>query len=764
MQSKSTSHRQPCKILLAMAAMFLVAGLSVGANAHAQQPLPQPSLNLVASGTVLAIARQADGGTIIGGLFTSVDGQPRQNIARRKPDGSLDPDWKPSFDNRVTGLAIDPSGAIYVAGSSYLVEGVPRYNVVRLTAAGAVDASWDPPYYGPTSCVAVDADGNVFAGGSFEDFTTGNRYSLVKFNPIDGGMDSSWIPSSPLSTPISMLIDGNWLYVGGARSTTPGDTSRSLTRFSRSGPGTPDPAWTPVVNGSVAAMAKGQGDDLFVAGRFDAVGSSNLPRAGVAKLSITGSGAFDSAWNPTIDPAGIPLAIAVDSAGASYVGVNRHQVVGMPAPTFPSLVKLAQDGTGVVDPSFNPGLDGPINALSVASPTSLDAGGMFVTDDATPFLSLATINALGVPAAAVDIESKAVVVAAIAFQPDGATLVGGSFVKADNMTRRNLLRLLPDGSLDASWNPATNGDVVALAVASDGSVYASGRFTQVNGQARNGMVKIAAGPAGVVAPNWTSPIQSGLAKSIAVYGIDAVFIGGDFQTTNAGIRYLARLAPDTGALDDLWNPVPNGEVSSLLLDGDHGLLAGGLFTTIASTSQIALAKLDVAGTGTIDPIWNAQLTNFSGVVALALDDNFVYAAGSIRAAGIWPQQHARFAINGTGGVDVGWNPSSANVGRILGIATGSDASLYTIERKYSGGFNPPFDYLESRKIRTDDAGSRLAYWQPTFLGSGPVAKVAVRGETVFFGGAFIKIGNQPRVGIAALSHRAPDVIYADGFD
>ena len=111
-----------------------------------------------------------------------------------------------------------------------------------------------------------------------------------------------------------------------------------------------------------------------------------------------------------------------------------------------------------------------------------------------------------------------------------------------------------------------------------------------------------------------------------------------------------------------------------------------------------------------------------------------------------------------------WNPRDVNEGLILAIATGSDATVYTIERRYSFGFNPPIDYLQSGKIRTDDAGSKLGYWQPYFFGSGPVATLAFRGDTDYFGGPLLKVANQPRIGITALSGIAPDAIFSQGFD
>ena len=743
-------------------ALLLATWLFGGATANAQQPLPQPNINLVASGTVLAIRRQADGGTIIGGLFSSIDGEPRQNIARRKPDGTLDLNWNPTFDNRVTGIAIGPDGAIYVTGWFHLVNGHPRYGIAKLTSAGQLDVAWNPPVYGPAYSVAVDADGTVFAGGSFEHAVTSDRYGLLKFSSADGAIDPQWNPGF-ISYAYALLIDDDWLYVGGSVSGGVAYSGRGLARVTKTGVGALDTSWAPFANGGVFGLAMGPADNLFAVGNFQYINSAAPAlRPGIAKVSTVGNGSFDAVWNPPIGPVGAALAVAIDSAGFVYVGFNRAHEIGTPADNSPGLAKFSSAGTGTMVDGWSPEVDGSINALSVVSTQVIDIGGTFTTDNPAPALGFATVNEFGIATRAVDVESASGAVVAILPQTDGSVVAGGRFSKANGVVRRNLLRILHDGKVDADWSVATNGDVVALAASADGAIYAGGPFTRVNSQPRNGLVKISAGSIAAVAPNWISPIQSGLVKSIAAHGNDAVFIGGDFQTSNAAIRYLGRLAADSGAVDAAWNPMPNGAVNSLLIDGNRGLLAGGLFTTIASTNQIALAKLDLAGTGAADPLWNAQMWS-SSVVALASDDNFVYASGNIRAAGIFPQQLARFdVITGVG--DAAWKPSDLNIGRILAIATASDASLYTIERSYSYGYSPPFDYLQSRKLRTDDAGSKLAYWQPSFFGSGPVATLAVRDDIVYFGGPLTKVANLPRVGIVALSGIVPDAIFSHGFD
>src|ERR1035437_6798330 len=69
------------------------------------------------AGIVTAIVQQPDGKVVIGGLFTSVNGINRNNIARLNVDGSLDEDWNPDANKMVNALVI--SGANYYVGGGF---------------------------------------------------------------------------------------------------------------------------------------------------------------------------------------------------------------------------------------------------------------------------------------------------------------------------------------------------------------------------------------------------------------------------------------------------------------------------------------------------------------------------------------------------------------------------------------------------------------------------------------------------------------------
>ncbi len=95
---------------------------------------------LVTDGVVHALAVEPSGGVLVAGSFSTVNGQPRANVARLGVDGVLDPvPVSLVTDGVVHALAVEPSGGVLVAGSFSTVNGQPRANVARLGVDGVLD-------------------------------------------------------------------------------------------------------------------------------------------------------------------------------------------------------------------------------------------------------------------------------------------------------------------------------------------------------------------------------------------------------------------------------------------------------------------------------------------------------------------------------------------------------------------------------------------------------------------------------------------------
>jgi hypothetical protein len=87
-----------------------------------------------ANDDVIALAVQADGKILVGGFFTFIGGQTRNNMARFNPDGSLDTSFNPNANSEVDALAVQADGKILVGGVFTFIGGQTRNRIARLRA------------------------------------------------------------------------------------------------------------------------------------------------------------------------------------------------------------------------------------------------------------------------------------------------------------------------------------------------------------------------------------------------------------------------------------------------------------------------------------------------------------------------------------------------------------------------------------------------------------------------------------------------------
>ncbi len=720
------------KPVLAVLALLVWVG-SIGlAQAQAPAPLPQPNLDLAVSGTVKAVVRQADGGVVFGGQFTTVNGVPRLNLARLLPNGTLDQEWHPSVNGRVEALVVDSNGAVYVGGSFSEVGGTTRSNLAKLTGSGSgtVDPTWDPHPTSNVSALAVDADGFVYAGGGFHQIGGAARNYIAKlFATGTGAADPNWNPSAD-SLVNALVVDGANVYCGGYFSTVGGQQRQRLAKLSSSGTGAANAVWNPGIEvtpsgASVTTLALSGDGSLFVGGNFESVGGSL--RRNLMKLSLTGSGALDANWNPSPDK-GVN-ALVVDGSSL-YVGGRFASIGGQQRN---NLAKVASSGVAATDAGWNPSPNSPISVLTSDGAGGVIVGGSFFMIAGAAHSALADIGSNGSLGAVAEVEGLPAVDAMVR-QHNGGTILSGRFTRANGLTRGYFLRLQPDGTLDPLWAPAADGFAYSLAVDSSDAVFAAGGFVRIGGYDRFGVAKIARGGTGEVDADWMPartypPIVIG--SAMAVDSNDRIYIGGwfgpleRFANTGTGTvdptwspspsdgvqvltfdassgslyvggiftsfggearSYLARLSTvGPAVVDTTWNPAPNGRVTALALDSHGALYVGGMFTNIGGVTRNSLAKVSTAGSGTIDPVWDPNLTALPGVMGarwpvadLAFNSQgSLFVGGQFTSVGGLPRNGlAKLASDGVGAVDASWNPQPN--GLVTGLIARPDDEVIVI--------------------------------------------------------------------------------------
>ena len=668
-------------------------------------------------GPVSTVAVQADGKLIIGGSFRTANGLVRPGIARLHADGSGDASFDPvTAANDVYSRAVLQSdGKVLVSGDFAMINGTGRTLIARLNGDGSRDGSFDAAIgklsdaSGYLGWLAVQPDGKVLITGSFTTVTSTNRTFAARLHS-DGSLDSSFSPLTDVVGIGSVYVgsttiqpDGK-ILIGGQFTTLNGAARNGLARLNADG--SLDLSFNPVsginrLGTSTAVLGDGK---LLIAGYF--YNTATGTRQYVSRLNANGS--VDSSYNSNIPYSPYyarVYSIALQPDGKLLVGGNFTEVNGTPRN---GIARLNANGT--LDSSFNPGtgVDQSVNTIALQEDGKVLIGGPFsgVNGTARPYLARLNVNG------SVDssfkpgsgIADTRASLWAVAVQPDGKVLIGGSFTSVSQASHSGIARLRTDGSLDSSFNAITdgNGAVLSLAVQPDGKVLIGGTFTTVNTISRNRIARLNAD--GSLDPTFDPGFgPSNNVLSLALQPDGKVLIGGLFGTVNgnatrggfarlnadgsldttfassifagdAGSVYAITVQPDgkiirggqhlarvdaTGSLDQTFDPGagPSGWVFSVVLQSDGRVLIGGLFGTVNGTVRTGLARLNADGSldGGFDPAVSGGVDG-TEVESLALQpDGKVLVGGNFTMVN-GTARHSLARLNPDGSLDSSFDP------------------------------------------------------------------------------------------------------------
>ncbi len=302
--------------------------------------------------------------------------------------------------------------------------------------------------------------------------------------------------------------------------------------------------------------------------------------------------------------------------------------------------------TAAVDPDFDPGVgaDASIQALARQPDGKILIGGDFANVGGVARPRLARLMTDG------SVDTTFTVGAGpdgtvrdIVIQPDGRILIAGAFANYGGTARNRIARLLPDGTLDATFaNPtySSGNGLRSLALQPDGKILAAGGLTYGFGSGggtgfKSGLVRLFAdgtrdtsldvgyGAHTSSANNTTTTINR-----VALLPDGGILVAGSFTGfgNNFTPRRIARLSSG-GVLDTTFLPLADATVNALLPLPEGSVLVGGDFTTIggATATRIARIKPD----GTLDIAFAAAGGHGDTVRDLALQpDGNVLLAGN----------------------------------------------------------------------------------------------------------------------------------------
>jgi Domain of unknown function (DUF5122) beta-propeller len=298
-----------------------------------------------------------------------------------------------------------------------------------------------------------------------------------------------------------------------------------------------------------------------------------------------------------------------------------------------------------------------------------------------------------------------------AVSPSGATVPRAHLAAFDATT----------GELVTGFTADANYTVRAL-TQWNGTVYAGGQFTRINGTTRNRVAAFAPG---------TGALVSTFAPSVTggqVYALDAragrLFLGGDFTAVSGVARTrVAAVDAATGALDPSFAPAPDNRVNAIRSTGDGATVyLGGKFTSVSGVARAGLARVDAA-TGAV----SAVAFQYAPAIVLGLDLT-PDGAGLLVAGG---------GTNNSGAV---WNTSTGK--RTWTLRTDGDVqAIHYFDGDAYFGFHDGYQGLTTTKLLKVNAtnGAQDTSFVPSFTGFWGVFTISDGAGYLVAGGGFGRV-------------------------
>lgn len=571
------------------------------------------------------------------------------------------------LDQPVFAITLQADKKLICAGDFTTIGTANQARIARLNSDGTLDQSFDPGAGANSSvyAVAVQADGKIVAAGNFTQMRGETHNRIVRFN-IDGSLDSGFNAGDGANNAIYSLVvlPNGQILIGGAFTSVAGQPRGYLARLR--GNGSLDPTFTTSLNSSVWAMGLGGDGKLVLAGDFTSVLGTLRNR--VARLNADGS--LDDGFDPAMGPNATVRALVLQPDGKVLLGGHFSAVNGL------------------------------------------------------GYTYLCRLNADGLP----DLEdyrgSANNLVYALVLQPDGRLVVGGEFTALQGQTANRLGRLLGDGTMDPSFDAGAgaNSTIIALALQPDGNLVAGGSFTQFNtvGQARLvrvvGLSAASGGELEFSAANYrVSEGQPNVSIEVRRTGTSSAAVVVNYATSNGTANagdytgqsgklnfgagetkktFTVPIRADAGIEDDetvnltLSNPTGGavlggqriatlhianddtttavGGVDTHFTGGSYGvvyatavqpdgkLMAAGEFTGLIGGSRVRVGRLNTDGTldGGFNPA--AWLDGTANVVVVQSDGRVLVGGSFTIVNGVTRNRLARFNADGT--LDSTFNP------------------------------------------------------------------------------------------------------------
>lgn len=553
---------------------------------------------LGAPANINSIQIQTDGKIILGGNFIRFNGIDVNKIIRLNPNGSVDVTFNigTGFNQDINTMVLQSDGRIIIGGEFTNYNGIEANRIIRLNPDGTIDSgflSGTGLSNGSVYVIKTDVLGNIMLGGSFTDLYNGLEVNRLLFLDVNGNIKTNFdIGSGPASASVLALnssVDGSW-FIGGSFSVFDSQNQGRLAKIDDNG--IHDTGYLSAGVGfdnSVFKVLPLSDNKTMVFGnflKFNGIPSSKLARIlQDGELDITFNHAETGA-NNAVKAAAQQLDGKIIIAGSftSYNNIICNRV----ARIFPD---------GGLDAGFvsGSGFNSVVNAVVIQSDQKILLAGSFTKYNGITVGHIVRLMQDGTIDSGFDAALGADgAIDAMLIQPDGKIVLGGRFDTFNGIGYSRLIRLNIDGSIDNSFSVGTGFDknVYALDLQSDGKIIVGGSFLNYNGVSKKRILRLY--PNGTLDTSFESGtgFSNGDVRSILVQPDDRILIGGAFSGNYNGTvsLRLIRLSAK-GTIDPSFNVSLNSTLYSMGFTTDFKLLIGGSFNSVSGIAKHRIARL-----------------------------------------------------------------------------------------------------------------------------------------------------------------------------
>ena len=318
----------------------------------------------------------------------------------------------------------------------------------------------------------------------------------------------------------------------------------------------------------------------------------------------------------------------------------------------------------------------------------------------------------------------------IFLQADGALIVGGRFDAVNGVFRKDLVRVLPAGNVDLTFNPPVlPGSVNQVAIVSGGKILIT-----TGGK----LMRLASD--GTLDGTFVHPVDvSSVYRKWTVDTLDRIIF---FGASSAAIDRFFRVN-SAGNVDASFNPNVGifGTASAMVRQPSGQFVVAGSFASMNGTARPSFARINADGT--TDPTFDPG-TGFDVVPSTLA----VQSDGKILAAGTFTTYNGtgRFGLirlNANGTLDTAFAPV---VGSVYSILVQSDSKILI-----TGGFTTVNSVARERVARLNADGSLDTTFTP-IISSGAVYSAAQTADGKYIvGGAFSGVDGFNRSNLVRLN-------------